>query len=122
MHNLAKPKSVSYIELGPQWPLALYELALLIKKKKATCIQHHPKALCTNVHMAFHSRRLYNNMCQHPPAADFVQPNVAEWIADYDAQWVWSLKESPPPPNLKNVASLDTQVHGTCPHPRKALR
>ena len=34
MHTLALPKSVSYIELGPQWPLAHYELVLLIKKKK----------------------------------------------------------------------------------------
>ena len=33
MHTLALPKSVSYIELGPKWPLALYELAFLIKKK-----------------------------------------------------------------------------------------
>ena len=33
MHTLALPKSVSYIELGPQWPLAHYELACLIKKK-----------------------------------------------------------------------------------------
>ena len=32
MHTLALPKAVSYMELGPQWPLALYELARLIKK------------------------------------------------------------------------------------------
>ena len=33
MHTLALPKSVLCIELGPQWPLAHYELAYLIKKK-----------------------------------------------------------------------------------------
>ena len=33
MHTLALPKSVLCIELGPQWPLAHYELAHLIKKK-----------------------------------------------------------------------------------------
>ena len=32
MHTLAMPKSVLCIELGPQWPLAHYELAYLIKK------------------------------------------------------------------------------------------
>ena len=33
MHTLALPKSVLCIELGPQWPMAHYELAYLIKKK-----------------------------------------------------------------------------------------
>ena len=34
MHTVALPKSVLCIELGPQWPMAHYELAYLIKKKK----------------------------------------------------------------------------------------
>ena len=34
MHTLALPISVLCIELGPQWPMAHYELAYLIKKKK----------------------------------------------------------------------------------------
>ena len=38
MHTLAMPKSILSIELGPQRPLALYELAYLIKKKKFTYI------------------------------------------------------------------------------------
>ena len=33
MHTLGLPKSLSCIELGPQWPMAHYELARLIKKK-----------------------------------------------------------------------------------------
>ena len=33
MPTLATPKSLLCIELGPQRPLALYELAYLIKKK-----------------------------------------------------------------------------------------
>ena len=33
MHTLALPKSVLCIELGPQWLMAHYELAYLIKKK-----------------------------------------------------------------------------------------
>ena len=33
MHTLALPKSVLCSELGPQWRMAHYELAYLIKKK-----------------------------------------------------------------------------------------
>ena len=34
MHTLALRKSVLCIELGPQWPMAHYDLAYLIKKKR----------------------------------------------------------------------------------------
>ena len=70
-----------------------------------TCVQHHPKALCTALQTATNEVRVDTSTCKEPLAMDYVTSDVGVDPPDCERRRVWSIQDDPPLPSLLLVAS-----------------